>query len=71
MKRSVEFYNERNDDKRHKYYQRKMQDFLQRPATIEVLEQGKKSDLTLRKEKTEEEVRRMSNQSQHLAKKML
>lgn len=35
--RSVEFYNERNDDKRHKYYQRKMQDFLQRPATIEVL----------------------------------
>lgn len=48
-----------------------MQDFLQRPATIEVLEQGKKSDLTLRKEKNEEEVRRMSNQSQHLAKKML
>jgi hypothetical protein len=36
-----------------------------------VLEQGKKSDLTLRKEKNEEEVRRMSNQSQHLAKKML
>jgi hypothetical protein len=48
-----------------------MQDFLQRPAITEVLQQGKKSDLTLRKEKTEEEYRKMTNQSQQLAKQMV
>ena len=29
---AIEFYNEKGDDKRNLYYQRKMQDFLQRPA---------------------------------------
>ena len=68
---AVEFYNEKGDEKRNRYYQRKMQDFLQQPAITEVLERGKKSQLTLRKEKNEEEVRRISNQTQALAKKML
>ena len=68
---AVEFYNEKGDEKRNRYYQRKMQDFLQQAAITEVLEQGKKSELTLRKEKNEEEVRRMANQSQAMAKKMM
>lgn len=48
-----------------------MQDFLQMPSITEVLQRGKKSELTLRKEKNEEEVRRISNQSQALARQML
>lgn len=48
-----------------------MQDFLQRTAITEVLQQGKKSDLTLRKEKNEEEVRKMNHQSQQLVKKIV
>jgi hypothetical protein len=71
IKNAVEYYNEKEDDKRNIYYQRKMQDFLQQPSITEVLQRGKKSELTLRKEKNEEEVRRMSNQSQALAKQLL
>jgi hypothetical protein len=48
-----------------------MQDFLQRPAITEVLQQGKKSELTIRKEKAEEEVRKLNNQTQELAKKIV
>jgi len=48
-----------------------MQDFLQQPSIAEVLERGSKSELTKRKEKNEEELKRMSNQSQAMAKKML
>jgi len=48
-----------------------MQEFLQRPAITEVLQQGKKSDLTLRKEKNEEEMRKISTQSQQMVKQMV
>lgn len=48
-----------------------MQDFLQQPSITEVLQKGKKSQLTLRKEKTEEEVRRMSTQTQLMAKQIM
>lgn len=67
----MEFYNEKGDDRRNLYYQRKMQDFLQRPAITEVINQGKKSDLTLRKEKNEEEIRKMNHHSQQLAKQLV
>lgn len=40
---AVEYYNEKGDDRRNKYYQRKMQDFLQQPSITEVLQKGKKS----------------------------
>jgi hypothetical protein len=48
-----------------------MQDFLQRPAITEVLQQGKKSDLTLRKEKNEEEMRKINTQSQQMVKELV